>query len=180
MDQRKDSDLETIRAIRSRSQGTTPPRKLLCEYHSFATNHATKMCRLSKEEKLQIKQEREKEHSHVPPKKGRQEIPPKPMEKPSQVMIPATQRVMPRPHQSPHADFDPNSLFMLAQHMQNTPNEKLSGLIDSGATEHCVGNEIEKYLTNMKIIPENSLHLAANSTVIVTKHRTFKFQTAEG
>ena len=96
------------------------------------------------------------------------------------MMTPATQRVMPHPHQPPHADFDPNSLFMLAQHMWRSPSEKLSSLIDSGATEHCVGNEIEKYLTNMKIIPEKSFQSAANSTVITMKCRTFKFRTAQG
>ena len=43
MDQRKDSDLEIICAIRSRLQGKIPPRKPLCEYHPFARNHTTKM-----------------------------------------------------------------------------------------------------------------------------------------
>ena len=143
MDQCKDSDLETIHAIRSRPQGKIPPRKPLCKYHSFARNPMTKMCRLSKEEKLQIRQEHEKEHSHDPPMKDKREIPLKPTENPPQVMTPATQRVMPRPHQPPHADFNLNSLFMLAQHMQSTPSEKLSGFIDSGAMAHCVGNEIE-------------------------------------
>ena len=57
MDQCKDSDSETMHTIRSRLQETIPPRKLLCKYHPFATSHTTTMCRLSKEEKLQIKQE---------------------------------------------------------------------------------------------------------------------------
>ena len=102
------------------------------------------------------------------------------MEDPPQVMTPEIQRVIPSPHQPPHADFDPNSLFMLTQHMQSTSSEKFSSLIDSGATVHCVGNEIEKYLFNVKIIPEKSFQLAANSMVIATKCRTFKFRTAQG